>query len=143
MFEAVARLLWAERKVAKAREWFERGVRVGGDYGDVWVWWYRMETEAEGEGREGKAGGGRAEEVMRRCVERDPSHGELWTSVSKDDRFVSAKTADILRLASRNIQEIVPGERLLSLNGTTGSKVKKEVDATTATNGTVAGLLNT
>ena len=126
VFEAVARLLWVDGKVAKAREWFERGVKVGGGYGDVWVWWYRMEMDAAG------GGGETAAEVKRRCVERDPSHGERWTRVSKDDRYVSAKAGEVLQVAARLIDEIVPGERRLAM--VTTGKVKKE-GGVAATNG--------
>ena len=108
VFEAVARLLWSESKTAKSREWFERAVRVSGSYGDVWVWWYRMECEL-GTG----AGGDRAAEVRRRCVERDPTHGEVWTSVSKDDRYVRCKAGEVLEVAAAGLVEILPGERIV------------------------------
>jgi len=108
VFEAVARLLWSESKTSKSREWFERAVRVSGSYGDVWVWWYRMECEMSG-----GAGSERAMEVRRRCVERDPTHGEVWTSVSKDDRYVRCKAGEVLEVAAKGLVEILPGERIV------------------------------
>ena len=45
----VARLFWQERKVEKAREWFDRAAKAASadelDSGDIWAWWYRFEKE--------------------------------------------------------------------------------------------------
>ena len=45
----VARLLWAERKIEKAREWFKRAISEAAskdmDVGDVWGWWLKFERE--------------------------------------------------------------------------------------------------
>jgi pre-mRNA-processing factor 6 len=42
---AVARLFWAERKLDKARSWFERAANANPDLGDSWAWWYKFELE--------------------------------------------------------------------------------------------------
>jgi len=39
----VSRLLWVERKIAKAREWFLRTVKIDPDLGDAWAYFYRFE----------------------------------------------------------------------------------------------------
>jgi len=36
-------LLWVERKIAKAREWFLRTVKIDPDLGDAWAYFYRFE----------------------------------------------------------------------------------------------------
>jgi hypothetical protein len=44
----VARLFWSERKVEKARSWFERSVKTDSgdpDYGDAWSWWWKFEQQ--------------------------------------------------------------------------------------------------
>ena len=45
----VARLLWAERKIEKAREWFKRAITEAAgkdmDLGDIWGWWLKFERE--------------------------------------------------------------------------------------------------
>jgi len=41
--DTVARLLWAERKITKAREWFLRTVKIDADLGDTWAYFYRFE----------------------------------------------------------------------------------------------------
>jgi len=38
-----ARLLWVERKIVKAREWFLRTVKIDADLGDAWAFFYRFE----------------------------------------------------------------------------------------------------
>jgi pre-mRNA-processing factor 6 len=42
---AVARLFWAERKLDKARSWFERAANANPDLGDSWAWWYKFELQ--------------------------------------------------------------------------------------------------
>ena len=37
------RLLWVERKMVKAREWFLRTVKIDPDLGDAWAYFYRFE----------------------------------------------------------------------------------------------------
>jgi len=39
----VDRLLWVERKIVKAREWFLRTVKIDPDLGDAWAYFYRFE----------------------------------------------------------------------------------------------------
>ncbi|KAJ3682229.1 hypothetical protein LUZ60_014802 [Juncus effusus] len=72
---AVARLFWAERKVVKAREWFNRAVTVNPDLGDVWACFYKFELQHGDEETQ--------KEVLRRCVNAEPKHGEQWQMVAK------------------------------------------------------------
>lgn len=49
----VARLFWAERKIEKARSWFQKAVDVDRDFdrsthrhiGDLWGWWLKFERQ--------------------------------------------------------------------------------------------------
>ncbi|KAG6836096.1 hypothetical protein H0H93_011434 [Arthromyces matolae] len=41
----VARLFWQERKLEKARQWFERSVTTDPDLGDSWAWWLKFERQ--------------------------------------------------------------------------------------------------
>ena len=41
----VARLFWAERKIEKARQWFERAITANPDLGDNWGWWLKFERQ--------------------------------------------------------------------------------------------------
>lgn len=40
---AVSKLFWTERKVKKAREWFQRTVKIDPDFGDAWAYFYKFE----------------------------------------------------------------------------------------------------
>lgn len=40
---AVAKLFWTERKIRKAREWFQRTVKIDPDFGDAWAFFYKFE----------------------------------------------------------------------------------------------------
>lgn len=42
---AVARLFWTERKIEKARQWFDRGIKADKDNGDTWAWWLKFERQ--------------------------------------------------------------------------------------------------
>jgi pre-mRNA-processing factor 6 len=42
---AVARLFWTERKIDKARDWFQKAAKIDSDQGDVYAWWYRFELQ--------------------------------------------------------------------------------------------------
>ncbi len=39
---AVAKLFWADRKLKKARAWFERTVKIDSDFGDAWAVFYKF-----------------------------------------------------------------------------------------------------
>lgn len=41
----VARLFWTERKIEKARQWFERAIAANPDLGDNWAWWLKFERQ--------------------------------------------------------------------------------------------------
>ena len=39
------RLFWTERKISKAREWFQRAVKIEPDLGDTWASFYKFELQ--------------------------------------------------------------------------------------------------
>ena len=41
----VARVLWADRVIERAREWFGRATVADADLGDVWGWWLKFEQQ--------------------------------------------------------------------------------------------------
>lgn len=41
----VARLFHADRKLEKARTWFNRAVTLNPDFGDAWAYWYKLEQQ--------------------------------------------------------------------------------------------------
>ncbi|KAJ3300496.1 hypothetical protein HK104_011001 [Borealophlyctis nickersoniae] len=91
----IARLFWAERKVDKARNWFNRAVKTNPDLGDSWAWWLKFEMMHGTE--EQRA------EVVTRCVAAEPRHGEKWTAVSKDVGSAGKGTEEILKLVAAGL----------------------------------------
>jgi len=76
VIHAVAHLFWSDRKVDKARSWFNRCVTLEPDIGDFWAQYYKFECQH-----------GTAEqqaEVLKRAMEAEPHHGERWCTVSKN-----------------------------------------------------------
>jgi len=95
---AVARLFWMDRKIKKAREWFNRAVTVDPDLGDAWIFFYKFELQY-GTPEEQTA-------LLKRCTDAVPHHGELWIRFSKDYRLPSSlDTQTILQKASVVIKE--------------------------------------
>ncbi len=101
VFLTCAKMLWDERKLEKAREWFNRAVATDADLGDIWVYFYKFESEMGGE----KAAQ-RVAEVIARCSKAEPRHGELWCSVSKMDHKLTPKTSDILAMCASKITDL-------------------------------------
>lgn len=85
---AVSKLFWAERKIGKCREWFNRAVKIEPDLGDAWAYFYKFEA-VQGTPET-------QEEVKRRCMAAEPHHGENWCRVAKDINNWRMKTEDIL-----------------------------------------------
>lgn len=95
---AVARLFWSERKINKAREWFNRAVKLDPDLGDSWACFYRFELQHGTEAQQ--------ESVMQRCVLAEPHHGENWCAVSKAIPNWRLRTKDILPIVARSLKAI-------------------------------------
>ncbi|TPX70333.1 hypothetical protein SpCBS45565_g01731 [Spizellomyces sp. 'palustris'] len=95
----VARLFWAERKVEKARNWFNRAVKTNPDLGDSWAWWLRFEMM---HGREEQQ-----LEVVTKCVAADPRHGERWQTVAKDISNIGKNTEAILKLVAAQLHNTI------------------------------------
>ena len=74
----VARLYWSDRRIEKAREWFEQAVSAGLDLGDGWGWWLKFERQHGTNAQQ--------EDVIMRCQAAEPSHGETWQPIPKDDK---------------------------------------------------------
>ena len=92
---AVAKLFWTERKIGKAREWFQKAIKVDPDVGDVWGYFYRFELEYGTEEQRNA--------VRNKCVSAEPRHGERWCSVSKDIKNWKKKISEILELLASEL----------------------------------------
>ncbi|VEU42754.1 unnamed protein product [Pseudo-nitzschia multistriata] len=72
----VASLFASDRKITKARKWFERAVLLDPDLGDSWAKYYNFESN-HGTKQQKDA-------IRERCIKAEPKHGETWQSVMKD-----------------------------------------------------------
>ncbi|KAJ4905681.1 Protein STABILIZED1 [Raphanus sativus] len=72
---AVAKLFWQDKKVEKARAWLKRAVTLNQDIGDHWALYYKFELQHGTEESQ--------KEVLAKCVDYEPKHGEKWQAVSK------------------------------------------------------------
>lgn len=72
---AIAKLFWLDRKVDKARSWFNRAVTLAPDIGDFWALYYKFELQHGSDEQQ--------KDVLKRCVGAEPKHGERWTAISK------------------------------------------------------------
>lgn len=95
---AVARLFWSERKINKAREWFNRAIKLDPDLGDAWASFYRFELQHGTEAQQ--------ESVMQRCGLAEPHHGENWCAVSKAIPNWRLRTKDILPIVAKSLKPI-------------------------------------
>lgn len=73
---SIAKIFWADRKVEKARTWFNRAVTLNPDLGDAWANFYKFETQ-HGTAKT-------QEDVKQRCAQAEPRHGEKWAAVAKN-----------------------------------------------------------
>jgi pre-mRNA-processing factor 6 len=96
LFVGVARIFWADRKLEKAQNWFEKALVLDSDSGDSWAWYYRFLCQ---HGTEEKRA-----EVVSKCVLSEPSHGEVWERVAKDPRNVRKGVAEILKLVAEELE---------------------------------------
>ncbi|KIY64980.1 hypothetical protein CYLTODRAFT_492693 [Cylindrobasidium torrendii FP15055 ss-10] len=96
IISTVARLFWAERKLEKARQWFERSVDAAvaqeTDDGDLWGWWLLFEREHGTEEHRNA--------VRASCVRGDPHHGQVWPAIAKDLANTGKTTQEILELVA-------------------------------------------
>ncbi|TPX46979.1 hypothetical protein SeMB42_g03012 [Synchytrium endobioticum] len=95
----IARLFWSERKLDKARSWFQRATKIDPDLGDTWAWWYAFEKEQGSEDQRN--------DVVTKCEAAEPRHGELWTRFSKDRRNFKLKIGEILVLSGKSLKNSI------------------------------------
>jgi hypothetical protein len=67
---AVAKFFTAERRIPKAREWFQRAVKLDTDYGDTWAFYYKFELQFGSEVCSLSAWCARAHDVVGAAGER-------------------------------------------------------------------------
>ncbi|CAF0850805.1 unnamed protein product [Adineta steineri] len=89
---AVSKLFWSERRIDKAREWFNRTIKLETDIGDCWAAFYKFELIHGTEQQQ--------MDIKQKCVSFEPRHGELWCRIAKDVKNWKLKTGDIIELCA-------------------------------------------
>ncbi|KJA17190.1 hypothetical protein HYPSUDRAFT_146818 [Hypholoma sublateritium FD-334 SS-4] len=92
----VARVLWADRVVERARDWFGRATVADADLGDVWGWWLKFERQHGNEEQR--------EVVRTRCVAAEPHHGAIWQATAKNIKNVGKSILEILELVANELK---------------------------------------
>ena len=94
---AVARLFWLDRKVDKARAWFQRATTLDPSDGDHWASLYAFEKRFGGESRVAAA--------REACVAAAPNRGDFWCAARKDPKMWH----DPVEKTLERVAELVPG----------------------------------
>jgi len=78
VYTAVAKFFWRSNKKKQARIYFERAVVNDSSIGDTWAWYYAFSKDCRKEKD--------VEDVVKRCVEAEPTHGKYWIEISKQPK---------------------------------------------------------
>jgi pre-mRNA-processing factor 6 len=92
----IARLFWAERKLEKAVNWFEKALAADPDYGDTWAWYYKFLLQY---GTDEKK-----DDIISQCTSADPKDGEVWTHVARDPRNFGKSVEEVLKMVVKELQ---------------------------------------
>ena len=96
LFVTAARIFWAERKLEKADSWFQKAVVLDPDQGDTWGWYYKFALMHSTE--EKKA------EIVNRCVQNEPRHGEVWQGVRKRPENARLGVEEVLKMVAKVLE---------------------------------------
>ncbi|KAK4497895.1 hypothetical protein PRZ48_010550 [Zasmidium cellare] len=96
LFVTAARIFWSERKLDKADTWFQKAVILDPDYGDSWAWWYKFLLQ---HGTDEKR-----EEIVSKCVQNDPKHGEAWQAIRKAPENAGKSVEEVLKMVAKGLE---------------------------------------
>jgi pre-mRNA-processing factor 6 len=96
LFVTAARIFWGERKLEKADSWFQKAAILDPDYGDTWAWWYKFLLQ---HGTDEKR-----EEVVSKCVQNEPRHGEVWQGVLKAPENAGMGVEEVLKAVAGRLE---------------------------------------
>ncbi|PHH75012.1 hypothetical protein CDD80_2707 [Ophiocordyceps camponoti-rufipedis] len=97
LFVTVARIFWADRRLDKAQNWFEKALVLDPDCGDSWAWYHRFLCQ---HGTQEKRA-----ELVAKCVQNEPRHGEVWASVAKRPQNAEKTVAEKLELVAAELED--------------------------------------
>lgn len=129
---AIARLFERDRKISKARKWYTRVITLDPDYGDAWAYYYTFELQnqtigsSSGGGAPGGSGGEditSIDEIIKKCIQAEPHHGELWTSISKKTEYRHDSIEKILKRVAEKLLSSQSSSTSLSSSTTAATGV--------------------
>ena len=103
--------------MTKAREWFQRAVKIEPDLGDTWAYFYKFELQNGTEvlilyncqllfqnyGCLFVLLQAQQESVLKKCIMAEPRHGEMWCAISKDVSNWQKHTDQLLPLVTKSL----------------------------------------
>lgn len=107
--------------MTKAREWFQRAVKIEPDLGDTWAYFYKFELQHGTEVLNIWATPvnkmmlwvsffrihgllqAQQENVLKKCIMAEPRHGEMWCAISKDVSNWQKHTDKLLPLVTKSL----------------------------------------
>lgn len=97
VISAVATLFASEKKVQKARKWFDRALVLNPDIGDTWAQYYALELSQP------KNKQTNIQQLEMKCHQAEPKHGEVWCSIRKQIANERKPTIEILKLVAQHM----------------------------------------
>jgi pre-mRNA-processing factor 6 len=98
---AVAKLFEKDRKIPKARKWFDRAVALSPRLGDAWAHYYAFELRNAATVPPSSSSAEPAllssDAVLSRCIASEPNRGELWCAVSKATDYRRSDVGTVLK----------------------------------------------
>ncbi|PVU95161.1 hypothetical protein BB561_001983 [Smittium simulii] len=131
----IARLFWSERRIEKARSWFQRSCKLDCNYGDGWAWWLKFEKEqfllseknapdVNSSISEGLTGNNNLDnsnkdktneysnEIIQNIIlsfeSAVPKYGEIWQAINKDPKNAFLSLRQLLDLAVEQLPLPMP-----------------------------------
>eukprot|EP01133_Synstelium_polycarpum_P015320 gene15320-18149_t len=93
----VARIFWMDGKLDKAKSWFNRAIMTFPDFGDAWAQYYAFLLKTGvASSTSSNINEQELKELLKKCLEAEPHHGEHWTKVSKAKGNSKLKSDQIL-----------------------------------------------
>ncbi|KAL7670681.1 hypothetical protein ACOME3_005609 [Neoechinorhynchus agilis] len=95
---ALARFFWSKLSIDKARDWFDKCIRLNSDFGDAYAHMLKFEIIHGDEQSQAR--------VKEACVKAEPRHGIEWCTVSKDVKNWKKKCPELLEIVADKV--VVP-----------------------------------
>lgn len=120
LYITAARLLWAERKLDRAMNWFEKAIVIDSKLGDTWAWYLKFLMQHGTDVSSSSLLGHpqlaptelwlmmseqeKREDVIAKCVASEPKYGEVWQRIRKDPKNAYLSTEEVLKTVMNQLE---------------------------------------